>query len=149
VVLLVLRFASLLVERAAVFVPQGSSIVGLGGFCSVSLPGHSAGSDAAYMLQVRRLRVPQADDTVLRQVLQSRMLMSVPLLATAANRDLMEGLGGQLHGNTVLAAPLIAGDQVALLLFGDNPSGKPFGETAGLEIFLQQAGLALERVART
>jgi hypothetical protein len=34
---------------------------------------------------------------------------------------------------------------VAAILFGDNPSGKPLGATEGLEIFLQQAGLAMDR----
>lgn len=146
VALLVLRFAGLLLERAAMFVPRDNIMAGFGGFCSVALPGHSDSSEN-YVLRVRRVKLAQSSDTILRQVQLSRMLMSLPLADTDANRVLMGELGGAWHTRKVVAAPLIAADQVALILFGDNPSGKPLGDTDGLEIFLQQAGVAMERVA--
>lgn len=145
IVLLVLRFAGLLFERAAIFMPRGELICGVGGFCSVDLPDYTGNLDN-YMLQVRRVKIAQSSDSILRQVQLSRMLMSLPLVDNDTNRVLMKTLGGAWPTQRVVAAPLIAADQVALIILGDNPSGKHLGETDGLEIFLQQAGVSLERV---
>jgi hypothetical protein len=42
--------------------------------------------------------------------------------------------------------PLVSNERVAAILYGDNPSGRALGSTDTLEIFLQQAGLAMDRV---
>jgi len=41
--------------------------------------------------------------------------------------------------------PLLSGDEVFGILYGDNaPSGRPTGDLKALEIFLSQAGIALQ-----
>ena len=44
-------------------------------------------------------------------------------------------------------ALIAAGGKVVAVLYGDNyPDNRPLGDTDALEIFLSQAGLAMERV---
>lgn len=138
ITLLVLRFASEIVERASLFLATRKAFVGLGGF-SVS-----EGSDT-FVAKVRKIQIPVADDSVFAKVTQYRSVIRAPLSETPANRKILEGLGGAWHENVSLVAPIISGDRVAAILLGDNPSGKPLGATEGLEIFLQQAGLAMDR----
>ena len=138
ITLLVLRFASDVVERASLFLATRKAYVGLGGF-SVS-----EGSDT-FVAKVRKIQVPVGDDSVLAKVAGYRSVVHGPLADTPANRKILEGLGGPWHGFPTLAAPIISGDRIAAILFGDNPSGKPLGNTESLEIFLQQAGLAMDR----
>jgi hypothetical protein len=54
-------------------------------------------------------------------------------------------LGGELP-KAVLTIPLIVDGKVALIVYGDNlPEGKPIRGTDVLEIFMNQAGMALEK----
>jgi hypothetical protein len=136
--LLVLRFASDVVERAALFLATRRAYVGLGGFS------HEEGSDT-FVQRVRRIQLPLDADSIFSKISRYRAMIRGPLADTEGNRRLIEGLGGRFHTNAVVAAPIISNDRVAVILFGDNPSGKPLGSTEGLEIFLQQAGLAMDR----
>jgi CheY-like chemotaxis protein len=138
VTLLVLRFASALVERGALFLATRRAFVGLGGFSVAE------GSDR-FVVRVRQLQVPVEMDSVFSKVLRFRSMIREPLDETDGNRRLIMGLGDSWHSYEAVAAPLISGDRVAAILFGDNPSGKPLGVTDSLEIFLQQAGLVMER----
>jgi hypothetical protein len=138
VTLLVLRFASHLVERAGLFLATRRSFVGLGGF-SVD-----EASDR-FVARVRRIQIPVDEESVFARVTRFRAMIRAPLKETEGNRALNQGLGGLWPSGETVAAPLISGDRVAAILFGDNPSGKPLGPTDSLEIFLQQAGLAMDR----
>lgn len=137
ITLLVLRFASQFVERGALFLVTRRAFIGLGGFTQED------GSDA-FVGRVRRIQVPIEQDSVFRRVLKYRSPVVAPLPDVAGNRLLLEGLGAW-HSRAVVAAPIISGDRVAAVFLGDNPSGENLGATEGLEIFLQQAGLAMDR----
>ena len=58
-------------------------------------------------------------------------------------------LFGQLGGGApteVFVGPIVSEGKVVALLYGDNlPEKKPIGDTDSLEIFLSQAGLAMEK----
>lgn len=139
ITLLVLRFASNIVERAGLFLSTRRAYVGLGGF-SIDEP-----SDK-FVLRVRKIQVPVEADSVFSKVTHYRSMVRGPLKETDGNRHLVESLGGKWPGEAgAVVAPLISGDRVAAILYGDNPSGKPLGAVDGLEIFLQQAGLAMDR----
>ncbi len=137
ITLLVLRYASEVFERGGLFLATRRAFVGLGGFLN------SEQSDA-FVARVRRIQMPVEHDSVFAKVAQYRSAVRGPVSETEANRALLEGLGGW-HGHPTVAIPIISGDRVAAILFGDNPSGKPLGATDSLEIFLQQAGLAMDR----
>lgn len=138
VTLLVLRFASHLCERAGLFLATRRAFVGLGGF---------AGGEASdlFVARVRRVQVPVDQESIFGRVTRFRSMIRGPLKETEGNKLLIKGLGGVWPSGETVAAPLISGDRVAAILFGDNPSGKPLGPTDSLEIFLQQAGLAMDR----
>ena len=58
---------------------------------------------------------------------------------------LIKELGGREPGEFFLA-PLVCNGRVAAVLYGDNlPEAKPLPALTGLEIFLHQAGLAMEK----
>jgi hypothetical protein len=136
--LLILRYASAVFERGALFLPTRRMYVGLGGF--------SVSEDSErFVHRVRQLQVPVELESLFTQVVQYRTLIRAPLADVEGNRCLIDGLGGGWHSGDAVAVPLISGERVAAILFGDNPSGKPIAPTDGLEIFLQQAGLMMER----
>lgn len=137
ITLLVLRFASHLVERAGLFLATRRAFVGLGGFAQEE-------SSDQFVARVRRIQVPVEHESVFGRVSRFRAIIRGPLKELEGNRRLIDGLGGVWPGE-VLAAPLISGDRVAAILYGDNPSKKPLGPIDSLEIFLQQAGLAMDR----
>jgi CheY-like chemotaxis protein len=138
VTLLVLRFASHLCERAGLFLATRRAFVGLGGFAI------EEASDL-FVARVRRIQVPVDQESIFGRVTRFRSMIRGPLKETDGNKLLIKGLGGAWPTGETVAAPLISGDRVAAILFGDNPSGKPLGPTDSLEIFLQQAGLAMDR----
>ena len=46
----------------------------------------------------------------------------------------------------LFVGPIVSEGKVVALLYGDNlPGDKPIGDTEALEIFLSQAGLAMEK----
>lgn len=138
ITLLVLRFADHVVERAALFLVTRDSYIGLGGFSSLE------GSDS-FVMRVRKTHVPTESGVVFDRVVKYQTLLRAPLTDSPVNRALVERLGGGWHGGEVVVAPLTSAGRVAAVLVGDNPSGRPLGPTEGLEIFLQQAGLAMDR----
>ena len=138
VTLLVLRFASCVLERSALFLVTRRAFVGLGGFSIEE-------SSDLFVNRVRRMQMPVDMESLFAKVTRYRASFREPLEANDGNRLLVAGVGGRWPTQQVLAMPLISGDRVAAILYGDNPSGKELGPTATLEIFLQQAGLAMDR----
>ncbi len=138
ITLLVLRFASHIVERAALFLATRRAYVGLGGFSAEESSDH-------FVSRVRKIQIAVDKDSVFGKVTRFRSMIRGPLKELDGNRRLIEGLGGVWPKEATVAAPLISGDRVAAILYCDNPSGKSLGYTESLEIFLQQAGLAMDR----
>jgi hypothetical protein len=64
---------------------------------------------------------------------------------TEGNDYFFNQLGGD-RPTEVFVGPLISEGRVVAVLYGDNlPEEKPIGDTESLEIFLSQAGLAMEK----
>ncbi len=138
VTLLVLRYADLVAERAALFLVTRDAYIGLGGF---------SGNEESerFVGRVRKTHVPTDAGVVFDRVVKYNTLIRGPLDRTPVNRALLERFGGPGRAVECFVAPLASGGRVAAVLYGDNPSGQPLGPTDGLEIFLQQAGLAMDR----
>jgi hypothetical protein len=136
--LLILRFASEVLNRAVLFVVKGGKAVGLGGFGVETPPGGKGG--------IRGIAIPLDEPSLLEEVVNRRAAYRGPVVHTAANVRLMEELGGKTPAEAV-AIPLVAGGKVRVILYGDSlPDDQPLPQTQTLEIFLTQAGLTLERV---
>jgi CheY-like chemotaxis protein len=138
IILLILRFASELMNRAVIFLVKEKEIVGLGQF-GIELQGESAD------VKVRSTRIPTREESLFDEALTSK----APVRMTAADRNwdnyLFNQFGGQ-KPQEIFLGPLISEGRVVAVLYGDNlPEQKPVGDTEALEIFLSQAGLAMEK----
>jgi len=138
IILLILRFASELMNRAVIFLVRDEQIVGLGQF-GIDIPGGFADH------RVRSTRLPTAAQSLFSPVLLTMVAARVIPTAGDWNDYLFEQLGGQRPAE-VFVGPLISEGRVVAILYGDNlPSSQPIADTEALEIFLSQAGLAMEK----
>ena len=136
ITLLILRFASDIFYRGVLFMIGKGEMVGLGQF---------------------GLEIEQADEKVRATVLhidQSPFFRKIvteqmPYRGTFEKDEVTEQLAALLSGvwpKEVSIFPVIAEGRVVAFLFCDNcPAGDAIGETEGLEIFISQAGMALEK----
>ena len=108
-------------------------------------PGGLGEVDWAFVGRVRHIQIPAEVESGFQKVQHYRATVRGKLPDSDGNRRLIAGLGGEWHQHAAIAAPLVSGDRVAAVLYADNPSGRPLGNTEALEIFLQQAGLAMDR----
>ena len=138
IILLILRFASELMNRAVILLVKEEEIVGLGQF-GIEMDGESAD------IRVRNTRLPKTEKHVFTEALKSFAPYRSQPQETAWNDYFFNHLGGK-RPDEVFVGPLISEGRVVAVLYGDNlPDEKPIGDTESLEIFLSQAGLAMEK----
>jgi CheY-like chemotaxis protein len=138
IILLILRFASELMNRAVILLVKDQEVVGLGQF-GIELKGESAD------VRVRNTRLPKAEKHVFTEALETFSPYHRNPEDTDWNSYLFNQLGGD-RPSEVFIGPLISEGRVVAVLYGDNlPEKKPIGDTESLEIFLSQAGLAMEK----
>jgi CheY-like chemotaxis protein len=138
IILLVLRYAAEFMNRAIIFMVKKDEIAGLGQF---GVKDTERSADAL----VRSLRIPRYGDTLFSQVIDRPFPQRIRPEENPGSRALCERLGGSVPSEVFLG-PLISEGKVVAILYGDNLTVEgPIGETEGLEIFLDQAGLAMEK----
>jgi hypothetical protein len=138
VTLLILRYASEVVNRAILFMVKKDEVRGLGQF-GIEL------KDKSPDQVVRNIKIPMNQPSLFLSVIESRRSYLGPLESNPRHTYLMNELGGAMP-DMVLAIPLVVGDKVALVVYGDNlPERKPIKNMDTLEIFMSQAGMALEK----
>jgi hypothetical protein len=138
VILLVLRFASEFMNRAVVFFVKHNEIAGLGQFGIDDLKGHADS-------KVRNLKIPRSADSLFTGVIETRLAVKLKPEDSEWNRYLLSHLGG-VFPTEVFLGPIVSEGKVVAILYGDNlPDMAPIGDTDALEIFLSQAGMAMEK----
>jgi CheY-like chemotaxis protein len=138
IILLVLRFASELMNRAVIFLVKEKEIVGLGQF-GIELDGEMAD------VRVRQMKIPRGEESVFGPVLTEMSPRRIRLGNSRWDAYLKEQLGGT-EPEEIFLGPIVSEGQVVAVLYGDNlPDKKPIGDAESLEIFLSQAGLAMEK----
>jgi len=138
ITLMILRFAAELMNRAVIFLVAKNQLAGLGQF-GIEIDG------ADPQKHVRQMRIPLNQPSIFREAIQKRMPIKKKLKKNKWNEYLVEHLGGA-QPSEVFVAPIIAGGKIPALIYGDNaPEDKEIGDTESLEIFLAQAGLAMEK----
>jgi CheY-like chemotaxis protein len=138
IILLVLRFASEFMNRGVIFKVKKENIEGLGQF-GIDAAGSSADSI------VRGMKIPRKEESIFSRVIDSGVPEKVKPDDAALTRHLLEKLGGEAP-QEIFVGPIVSESKVVALLYGDNiPEQRPIGDTDSLEIFLSQAGVAMEK----
>ncbi len=134
--LLILRFASDIFQRGILFSVEGNFICGLGQF---------------------GLEIERADERIREMILDIsnspfflRILREAKPYRGILEKDpvvdyFIKETGGGYPSEVALFPIFAEGSTIALLYCDNQPTGDPIEETPGLEIFISQAGLALEK----
>ncbi|PLY11668.1 MAG: hypothetical protein C0624_01660 [Desulfuromonas sp.] len=138
IILLVLRFASELMNRAVIFVVKDDAVAGLGQF------GIESNEEPADVL-VRKMSIPRDTGSVFDRLIEEMCVQRLKLGDNEWDNYLRSQLGGGDPAEVFLG-PIISEGKVVAVLYGDNlPEATPVGDTESLEIFLSQAGIAMEK----
>jgi hypothetical protein len=139
VLLLVLRFAAEFLNRAVIFMVQDETVSGAGQF---GIDGDTISGDE----KVRAITFSQDVDSMFRTPCRTARAATFKPEPTPVNRLIFDQLGGVIP-NEVFIGPIVNRSRVIGFLYGDNlPDNKRIGRTESLEIFLSQAGVALEKI---
>lgn len=131
----ILRLSAEYLERGVLFRAGYFDFVGLGGF---GVTGGGADMDT----RVKQLRIRRDEPSVLIEVTSTGEAHRGKMKRTAANVQLIDGLGGLLP-TEVVALPIMHDGRAIGILYGDNAEHRaPIDSMTGLEIFLSQAGYA-------
>lgn len=136
---LVMKVAREFFERAVLFVVKNDEARGLGGF-------GVAPRDETLNLLARQITIPLGDASLFRDVVRERRSFSG---APPSDRWLGHVMGriGRFQSRGIALLPLVAHRETIAMVFGDNPeTGRDPGNLESLEVFVQQAGIALENV---
>ncbi|NKE72302.1 DUF4388 domain-containing protein [Candidatus Manganitrophus noduliformans] len=135
ITLLVLRFASEVMNRAIIFLVRSDDILGLGQF-GLQVRDESADE------KIREVQIPLNEPSLFREVIAKKSSYKGGLAQEKWHRYFLDQIGGGWP-KEVFLAPLLNGSEVIALLYGDNlPHQTPIPETEGLEAFVRVAGFA-------
>jgi len=138
VLLLVLRFASVFLNRAIVFTVQDKVVSGAGQF---GLSGVKSSGDE----QVRAIHFPLDAESMFRDSYRTLQAITFTPQPTALDAHIFEQLGDGIPEEAFIG-PLVSQSRVIGFLYGDNlPEMRQIGDTESLLIFLSQAGVAMEK----
>jgi hypothetical protein len=136
ITLLILRFASDIFQRGILFMVGDKEIVGLGQF-GLDIDGADE--------KIREITLPYEESTFLGKIILEKRPYKGIVEKDPLVESMIREIGGQWPDEFAFF-PIIAEGGVVALLYCDNLSTEEkAGETEGLEIFIDQAGLALEK----
>jgi hypothetical protein len=136
ITLLILRFASDIFERGVLFMVGDREMVGLGQFgLDIERPDE----------KIREITLTIEESNFLKRTLTERRPYKGKINKDRITETMMTEIGGGWPDEAALF-PVIAEGKIVALLYCDNLiTGERMKETEGLEIFIDQAGLALEK----
>ncbi len=139
IAVLVMKVAREFFERAVLFVVKNEEARGLGGF-------GLAPREETLNLLARQVTIPLGEGSVFRDVARDRRAFAGPPPPDRWLGHLM-GRIGRFQSRGIVILPLVAHRETIAILFGDNPeTGRDPAGLEALEVFVQQAGIALENV---
>jgi hypothetical protein len=132
----ILREAEAAVTRGVLLLLRRSEAVAVGCF----------GVDRPGLLTDQPLTLSLSEASVLTDVLERREAWRGPLLGSDGNLRLLEALGAQGLPRESVVVPMIVGDRVAMLFYGDTGVGvAPLGSLSSLEMLMVESSLEMER----
>jgi CheY-like chemotaxis protein len=127
----ILRLSAEYLDRGALFIAGENEFTGISGFGGEGMAA-----------RVKSMHIPRAIPSILGDVAASGEAHRGKMRRTAANVELIDGLGGMLP-TEVVALPIMHAKRTIGILYGDNAANRaPIDTMTGLEIFLSQAGYA-------
>jgi GAF domain-containing protein len=136
---LVMKVAREFFERALLMVVKNEEARGLGGF-------GLAPRDETLNLAARQITIPLGEPSLFRDVAESRRTWAGRPPEDRWTGHVMQRIG-RFQSRELAVLPLVAHRETIALLVGDNPeSGRPLDRLGELELFVGQAGVALENV---
>ena len=137
IAMMVMRVAREFFERGVLLLIKNEELRGLGGFGMVPKE-HRIG------LLVREIVIPLGEDSIFRDVAEGQKTFVGALPEGKWTKALVGRIGRFKAGGAVLV-PLLTNRETIALLYGDNPeTGVTPGRLDTLELFINQAGIALE-----
>jgi hypothetical protein len=141
IALMILRYASCVVNRGVLFHYGSDGITGIGQFGLEENGGMAVSTDA----RVRAIRIPPDQPSVFLDVAEVMQTYRGPLKPCRWNSELVHLLGGGFPAE-VVAIPIVVDGMIAAVFYGDNgPDFDAIGSVRGLELLMIEAGLAMER----
>ena len=138
IILLVLRFAAEFMNRAVVLLVKKDAIQGLGQF---GIEDRDGSAD----FRIREIRIPRGEPSLFAPVLETRYPLKGEIDDSRWSNFFLGQLGDARPAE-IFVGPIVSEGKVVAVLYGDNlPEEKPIGDTDSLEIFLSQAGIAMEK----
>ncbi len=134
---LVMKVAREFFERAVLFLVKDDEARGLAGF-------GAAPKDESLNLLARRIVISLQEASAFGEVAASRKPFRGAAPDDKAVQHLL-GKVGRFKSGAIALLPLLTHRETIAVLFGDNPeSGAPLPRLEPLEVFINQAGIALE-----
>jgi CheY-like chemotaxis protein len=134
---LVMRVAREFFERGALLLVRNEEARGLGGF-------GAAPKGESLSLVARQLVIPLGEPSVFQALVSGRKPFRGHIEDDKWGRYLL-GKIGRFRAAEAALLPLLTHREVVAVLYGDNPeTGRDLGALDGLEVFISQAGIALE-----
>ncbi len=137
--LLVLRLASEYFERAVLLLVKKDEIVGLGGF-------GVTGDKETMSKKVARLKVPLTASKAWKKVIEEKTTVILRgEKEIFEDRDFFQSIGSVIPKECA-SIPMVSRGRVIAILYADNAvSGELLPDLSAIEIFMIQAGIAMER----
>jgi CheY-like chemotaxis protein len=134
---LVMKVAREFFERGMLLLVRNDEARGLGGF-------GAAPKGESLNLVVRQLVIPLGEPSVFRSLVSARKPFRGRIEEDKWGRYLLAKIG-RFRASEAALLPLLTHREVVAVLYGDNPeTGRDLGALEGLEVFISQAGIALE-----
>jgi CheY-like chemotaxis protein len=134
---LVMEVAREFFERGILFLVKNQQARGLGGF------GLAPGDENLNLL-AREVAIPLAEPSIFQDVV-GRRRPHWGALPDGKWTEYLLGRIGRFKSGSAALIPLLTHRETIAVLFGDNPeTGRPPGRLDSLEVFINQAGIALE-----
>lgn len=137
--LLVLRLASEYFERGVLLLVKKDEIIGLGGF-------GVTGDKETMSHKVSRLKVPLTASKAWKRVIEEKTtVIAKDEEETISEKDFFLSIGSIIPKECV-NIPMVSRGRVIAILYADNGiSNEPIPDISAIEIFMIQAGIAMER----
>ena len=141
IALMILRYATRVVNRGVLFGVSPEGISGIGQF------GVGDENDDPRLVdkRIRQIVIPKNEPSVFFDVIKQVGTFHGPLEQSRWNSHVIDQLGG-IVPPAVVAIPIAVDGRILAIFYGDNlPGGHPITSIHGLELLMIEAGLAIEK----